>query len=229
MQDRKRRDNLNNNFLYLLVALLIFLIGVPVAVDLQLLPAEVIRAISFSTLLAVGLWSLRSSGRAFSAAVAFVIVGITLNMLFVFNRQDVFHLGSTMALLAFLFLATGTAMRQIAAESNISANRIVGAICVYLMLGVIWALSYGLMEAMIPGSFGGLTESAESSSWSPDWTYFSFVTLTTLGYGDVLPLTYFARTLAYFEAIVGQFYLAVLVAGLVSAYLAEKQEHVTEK
>jgi voltage-gated potassium channel len=223
------KHNSNNNFSYLLVALLIFLIGVPIAIDLHLFPDEIIRAISFSALLAIGLWSLRSSGRAFSAAIAFVIIGIVLNMLFVFYKQHIFHISSTIALLAFLFLGTGTAMKQIAAGDNISANRIIGAVCVYLMLGIIWALSYGLMEVMIPGSFGGLTESAQSSSSSHDWVYFSFVTLTTLGYGDVLPLTYFARTLAYFETIVGQFYLAVLVAGLVGAYLSENQRQVPKQ
>jgi voltage-gated potassium channel len=214
---------LNNNFSYLLVALLVFLIGVPIAIDLELFSFEILRAISYSALLAIGLWSLRSSGRAFSAAIVFVIVGIVLNILFAHYKQIVFQTGSTMALLAFLFLATGTAMKQIATGNNISANRIVGAICVYLMLGIIWALSYGLLEVIIPGSFGGLTEGAATVSWSPDWDYFSFVTLTTLGYGDVLPLTFFSRTLAYFEAIVGQFYLAVLVAGLVGAYLTENQ------
>ena len=214
---------MNNNFSYLLVALLVFLIGVPIAIDLELFSFEVLRAISYSALLAVGLWSLRSSGRAFSAAIAFVIAGVVLNLLFAYYKQTVFQVYSTIALLAFLFLATGTAMKQIAVGNNISANRIVGAICVYLMLGVIWALSYGLLEVIIPGSFGGLTEGTATVSWSPDWVYFSFVTMTTLGYGDVLPLTFFSRTLAYFEAIVGQFYLAVLVAALVGAYLTEKQ------
>ena len=214
---------MKNNFSYLLVALLVFLIGVPIAIDFELFSFDVVRTISFSALLAIGLWSLRSSGRAFSAATAFVIAGIVLNLLFAYYKQTVFQVYSTIALLAFLFLATGTAMKQIATANNISANRIVGAICVYLMLGVIWALSYGLLEVIIPGSFGGLTEGAATVSWSPDWVYFSFVTLTTLGYGDVLPLTFFSRTLAYFEAIVGQFYLAVLVAGLVGAYLTENQ------
>ena len=132
-------------------------------------------------------------------------------------------------MLAFLLLATSEAMQQIAKGNNISANRIVGAICVYLMLGVIWALSYALMEATLPGSFKGLTEQAASSSWNPDWIYFSFVTLSTLGYGDITPLTYTARALSYFEAIVGQFYLAVLVAGLVGAYLSEKQGQGTKE
>jgi hypothetical protein len=214
---------MKNNFSYLLAALLIFLIGVPVAIDLHLFGAGTIRAIGFSALLAIGLWSLHGSGHSFSAAVAFVIVGIVLNMLFAYNSQVVYLYGSTLAMLAFLFLATGKAMRQIAIGNNLSANRIVGAVCVYLMLGVIWALCYALLEAVVPGSFEGLSEHAAGASWNPDWVYFSFVTLTTLGYGDILPQTYSARALSYFEAIVGQFYLAVLVAGLVGAYLSEKQ------
>jgi len=214
---------MKNNFSYLLAALLIFLIGVPVAIDLHLFSAEIIRAIGFSALLSIGLWSLLRSGRYFSAAIAFAIIGIALNILFAYYSQNVFLFGSTLAVLAFLFQATVTAMREIAIGNSISVNRIIGAICVYLMLGVIWALCYALLEAMVPGSFKGLTEQAASSSWNPDWLYFSFVTLTTLGYGDISPLTYSARALSYFEAIVGQFYLAVLVAGLVGVYLSEKQ------
>jgi hypothetical protein len=97
------------------------------------------------------------------------------------------------------------------------------------MLGVIWALAYALLEAVIPGSFEGLTEQMTNFTWNPDWVYFSFVTLSTLGYGDILPLTFSARALAYFEAIVGQFYLAVLVAGLVGAFISEKQDKASRQ
>jgi len=213
----------------MLVALLIFLIGVPVAIDLHLFSPVIIRAFGLSALLAIGLWSLRSSDRAFSAAVAFVIVGIVLNILSAYNDAVIYLFASTLAMLAFLFLAAGQTMKQIALSDNISANRIVGAICLYLILGVIWALSYALLEATVPGSFKGLTEQAASADWNPDWLYFSFVTLTTLGYGDITPLTFSARSLSYFEAIIGQFYLAVLVAGLVGAYMSEKQGQAPKK
>ena len=59
---------------------------------------------------------------------------------------------------------------------------------------------------------------------NPDWIYFSFVTITTLGYGDITPVTQTAKTLSFTEAIVGQFYIAVLVAGLVSAYISTKKD-----
>ena len=210
----------------MLIALLTFLAGVPIAIDMHLLPLGFIRMIGFSLLLAIGLWSLRNSGRIFSAAVVFVTAGIVLNLLFAYYHQAAFLFASTLAMLAFLLTAAGVAMKQIAFDDKLSGNRIVGAICVYLMLGVIWALMYSLLEALVPGSFAGLTENATDSGWDPDWVYFSFVTLTTLGYGDILPLSFSARSLAYFEAIVGQFYLAVLVAGLVGAYLSERQDRV---
>jgi len=214
---------LKNDFSYMLVALLVFLIGVPVAIDLQLLPIPIIRLVSFSSLLIIGLWSLRNSGLIFKVAVGLVVVGTGLNLLSAYEYQFVYLFGSTAAILIFLVSATAVAMKQIALDSKVSINRIIGAICVYLMLGVIWALMYSLLSAAVPGSFGGIVEHQMTGAWDPDWVYFSFVTLTTLGYGDILPLTFSARSLAYFEAIVGQFYLAILVAGLVGAYLSETQ------
>lgn len=213
----------------MLAALLIFLIGVPVAIDLHLLPILIIRLVSFSLLLIIGLWSLRKSGFIFKVSVGLVVVGTGLNLLSAYEYQLVYLFGSTAAILIFLATATAVAMKQIALDSKVSTNRIIGAICVYLMLGVIWALMYSLLEAAVPGSFGGIVERSITGAWDPDWVYFSFVTLTTLGYGDILPLTISARSLAYFEAIVGQFYLAILVAGLVGAYLSETQGGASKK
>ena len=220
---------MNNDFSYMLAALLIFLIGVPVAIDLHLLPILIIRLVSFSLLLIIGLWSLRKSGFIFKVSVGLVVVGTGLNLLSAYEYQLVYLFGSTAAILIFLATATAVAMKQIALDSKVSTNRIIGAICVYLMLGVIWALMYSLLEAAVPGSFGGIVERSITGAWDPDWVYFSFVTLTTLGYGDILPLTISARSLAYFEAIVGQFYLAILVAGLVGAYLSESQGGASKK
>lgn len=210
------------NFRYLLIALLIFLLAVPFAFDLQLFARGVIRAAGFSVLLAIGILSLRNSGRIFRTAIAFVVLGIALNVLDAVLGGSVFFLGSLLLLLAFLILATFASMKQIAMDNVMSANRITGAICVYLLLGVIWSVFYALLEFALPGSFAGIAEQG-GSSWSPDWIYYSFVTLTTLGYGDMLPLTFSARALSYIETIFGQFYLAILVAGLVSAYLSSKQ------
>jgi voltage-gated potassium channel len=95
--------------------------------------------------------------------------------------------------------------------------------CIYLLLGLSWALLYAFLNRIAPGSFSGMQHTAlELQVW--EFVYTSFVTLTTLGYGDISPMTPIARSLAYMEAIVGQFYLAVLVASLVGTYIADRQD-----
>jgi uncharacterized membrane protein len=79
-----------------------------------------------------------------------------------------------------------------------------------------------LVDVVSPGSFAGLSPQ-DGRGWDSAWLYFSFVTMTTLGYGDISPVTATARALAYSQAVFGQFYIAVLVAGLVGAYIARRQ------
>lgn len=215
---------MNSNFSYLLVALLIFIIGIPIASDLDLISLRLSRVLGASSLLAVGIWSLRGAGRLYSAGMLVAITGIILSVLSGARENDMLRVISLLALCVFLFLATFNTIRQVAVGNDISLNRIVGAICVYLLLGVIWSIAYSIVEFSQPGSFKGLTELL-SPLWSTDWIYFSFVTITTLGYGDITPLTQTARSLSFAEAIVGQFYIAVLVAGLVSAYISSKRDN----
>ena len=214
---------MNNNFSYLLIALLLFIFGVPVASNLDLISLQMSRVLGASSLLAVGVWSLRGAGRLYSAGMLVAITGIVLSILSVVRESDMLHVITLLAMFVFLLLATINAFRQIAVGNDISLNRIVGAVCVYLLLGVMWSIAYTVLEYMQPNSFKGLTELV-SPAWSLDWIYFSFVTITTLGYGDITPITQTARSLAVAEAIVGQFYIAVLVAGLVSAYISSKRD-----
>jgi hypothetical protein len=214
---------MNNNFSYLLVALLLLIIGIPIVNDLELVSIRLSRVLGGSCLLAVGVWSLRGAGRLYSAGMVVAIVGIILSVLSIAREDDILRVAALLAMFVFLLLATFNTLRQVAVGNDISLNRIVGAICVYLLLGVMWSIAYTVLEFSQPGSFKGLTELL-SPLWSPDWIYYSFVTITTLGYGDITPLTQTARTLSFAEAIVGQFYIAVLVAGLVSAYISSKRD-----
>jgi len=214
---------MNSNFSYLLIALLIFIIGVPVASDLDLISLQMSKVLGASSLLAVGVWSLRGAGHLYSAGMLVAITGIVLSVLSIVRESDMLHVISLLAMFVFLLLATFNAFRQIAVGNDISPNRIVGAVCVYLLLGVMWSIAYTVLEFLQPDSFKGLTELV-SPAWKLDWIYFSFVTITTLGYGDITPLTQTARSLTVTEAIVGQFYIAVLVAGLVSAYISSKRD-----
>jgi hypothetical protein len=214
---------MNNNFSYLLIALLIFIIGVPIAHDLDLISLDMLRVLGACSVLAVGVWSLRGANRLYTAGMFVAIIAIILNILSIARQDDTLRIIALLALFIFLLLVAFNTLRQVGFSDNISLNRIVGAICIYLLLGVIWSIAYTVLEFFQPGSFKGMTEMV-SPLRNPDWIYFSFVTITTLGYGDITPVTQTAKTLSFAEAIVGQFYIAVLVAGLVSAYISTKKD-----
>jgi hypothetical protein len=116
------------------------------------------------------------------------------------------------------FVAT-TILRTILTQGRISTDSIFGAICAYLILGMAWGSLYAVVEVMQPGSFQATGELAAAlqaaETRGPTLVYYSFVTLTTMGYGDITPVAPAARTLAWLEAMTGQFYIAVLVAALV--------------
>ena len=85
---------------------------------------------------------------------------------------------------------------------RVNLNNIVGGGCIYLLLGMSWGILYMYIVWADPASFAGIDPEGRTLYW--DLNYFSFVTLTTLGYGDILPISPAARALAYIEAVVGQ-------------------------
>lgn len=114
-------------------------------------------------------------------------------------------------------------LSQIFRPGRVSHLRIQGAIAVYLLFGVLWAHAYHIVAILQPGSFHGPTEQLTNLS---SWAYYSYVTLTTVGYGDITPVTQVARTLSVGEALAGQLYLAVLIARLVAMEIVFWQQKV---
>jgi hypothetical protein len=99
----------------------------------------------------------------------------------------------------------------------VTATRVTGAVAVYLLFGLTWTYLYSLIDHLLPGAFAlpassGITETNRQESF----TYFSFITLTTLGYGDITPVHPLARLCAVIQALFGQLYPATLLARLVS-------------
>ena len=209
------------NFSWLLSALLVFLVIVPVAEDLGIISGRIMRVVMFSWLLAFGVWSLRGFGRFFPVGIGLAAAGIVLSILSANTPGDSYAISSFAAAFGFIVIAVWCTSTQVVTDNKISANRVIGAVSLYLLFGVLWAISYAMLEQINPASFQGLSEPL-SQGWSSDWLYLSFVTMTTLGYGDITPVSATARTFAYMQAVFGQFYIAILVAGLVSAYITQQ-------
>lgn len=120
----------------------------------------------------------------------------------------------------FFFGTSMLIMASVLKQKQLQADSISGAICGYLFIGIGWAVVYSLVDRFVPMSF------EVNPSLMPDietiavprqvLTYFSFITLMTIGYGDIVPLSPEAQTCVWVKGLMGQFYLAVFVAGLVS-------------
>lgn len=209
------------NYSYLLAGLLLLALADPVAEQFFADEVETLW-LSDAAVLAVllGVLSLDRTGHLFKAglvlavgAVACTSVGVAL------GQAGVLMLGWVL-ILAFCTLSAGVALQDVfSGYATVSVNHITGAICIYMLFGVIWAILYQIVESLSPGSFKGL----DAYEGGQPLIYYSFVTLTTLGYGDISPLKPAARALAYLQAVFGQVYLAVLVAGLVGMRISSLQ------
>ena len=121
--------------------------------------------------------------------------------------------------------AIGTAiMLDILRAERVSTDTLFAAACVYLVMGLWWGKLHLLLEWAMPGSYElGLPAGATADDVDQVLTYFSFVTLSTLGYGDVLPASPAARNLASLQALMGQLYVAILVARLVGLHMRDRE------
>ena len=124
----------------------------------------------------------------------------------------------------------GKIVYSIFKSRQLTVDSVFGAVCGYLLLGLAWALAYDMIYAARPDSFA-IAPVAVQQLHGPGgyrhlFVYYSFVTLTTVGYGDITPISAPARTLSWFEAMTGQLYLTVLIAGLISDLVASRPMRV---
>ena len=109
--------------------------------------------------------------------------------------------------------------RALFAPGPITLHRVIGAVVLYLTIGVAFAMMFRLVCDIIPGALQGIAPGDDEIELFSSMVYFSLVTLTSTGYGDILPIHPIARSLANLEAIIGQMYPATLVAALVTQHL----------
>ena len=149
-------------------------------------------------------------------------MGITTASLFILDRifQDsyAFNLIHIVIFLVFFISTFVLEAKYVLFQEKVDTNIIVGSIVLYILLALIWTFIYLLIMLLIPESFVGL----ESLPWQTNFSdlyYFSFVTITTLGYGDIIPNNPIAEFFVVTESVTGVFYMAIVVSSLVSANL----------
>jgi hypothetical protein len=130
------------------------------------------------------------------------------------------------AILLILFAATAAILKNIITTRRVNQDIIFGSVAVYLLFGMFWALAFELLNEIMPGtvipSVGEIMTVQERAELFPEFTYFSIITLTSVGYGDLAPISTQARALAMVEGMFGQLYVAILIAKLVGVQVAQE-------
>lgn len=215
------------NFGYLLGGLLILMLSVAIAQEEGVM-GETRRLFLEPVLclmLLMGIWSHVSEKKWLMVGGGILAVsGVATATIDYFLGIPELQFVNMSILFVFSLASTWIAYRHLLLSGAINVNKIIGAICIYLLIGLNWAMFYLFINLANPNSFHGLTSTAIGVQFS-ELLYYSYVTITTVGYGDLTPIKPIARTLSYIEAIIGQFYVAVLVAWLVGMYLSDKGDH----
>jgi hypothetical protein len=155
------------------------------------------------------------------------LFALALWMVEVFVVSDTLTVLQHLLMAGFLAYAIWVMLFAIFGGRRATFNTVCASLCVYLLLGLVWAMAYSVVDVLDPNAFAWTVAGTRPrslfrvGSGNSAVLYFSFVTLTTLGYGDIVPTSPISRMLAGIEAITGQLYLAVLVARLVGLHIAE--------
>lgn len=209
------------SLLIVLVLLMLMQLTVDTTVGKYLLEAI------FIAVLFAGLRAIETSKGLFSVEVILLLVSIVLSIAGTFtNNTPLFFFGNTCRVI-FMIIVVLTILADLFRNRKVTGDTLAGAVCVYLLIAVIWGYFFLLIEIVVPNSFTFTQGQARMNLWISQeffsFFYFSMVTLTTVGYGDMSPVTMEAQTFATFEAFIGQIYLTVLVARLVGMYLVHQQ------
>ena len=213
--------NERDNFIWLLIALVFLLFSGAVFAQVDSHQGQRLVNISLMITLLVGIWSLEVHKDTWvNPKIGMSLMVVALMVTDSIIESNFLAKGQLVAAFLFFSLTTHLAWRQVMFTGNIDGNKIVGAICIYILIGLVWAFGYLIAEEAFPGSLNGLDHDLWQQNLE-DVIYYSFVTLTTLGYGDITPDQPLVRFMAYMEAITGIFYTTVLVASLIGLRLAE--------
>jgi voltage-gated potassium channel len=217
-QLNSHRSWIRHRFIFLLVMLLSMLAVAPFLanfIHLRFLFNIFLSAVLVSAVYALSqqIWHL-----AISAALAIpMLVSIWSDY---FLRNDALFLIGRICGIFFIGFTIFHILSHIFKQQEVTKDTIAGATAVYLLLALLWAFIYAVLDRLQPDSFA-MSAARPPMEGRDIFIYYSLVTITTLGYGDITPASYLAGSMAALEAVVGQLYLVVLVSWLVGMYVSK--------
>jgi voltage-gated potassium channel Kch len=210
----------------LLVALVAFLVVLP------FFPGSgaggALLRLGWSVVILAGLLTASRNRKALWIALVIAIPVLVLRWTADHSDLPALRIAEPLSSALFLAFTAGVILKSIFFERRVTLDEILGGVIVYLLIGVVWGQLHHALELAHPGAYllgdVALVATASGADENPVLTflYYSFTTLTTLGYGDIRPVTHAARMLSTSEALIGQLYVAILIARLVGSHISQR-------
>jgi hypothetical protein len=211
-----------------LTSLLIFSLGYFIVLNSmgEFWFGRLVAQIFFSLVLVAGVMTTFKKRWLSFLVIILAVVSLALNWAEEFRPAEGLAVLTNGISLIYLGILLALVIAQVFRDGPVTAHRIRGAILIYLLLAVVWAFTYQVVALTIPQAFRlpeGL-DTGDPDALRRELTYFSVVTLTTTGYGDITAVHPVARTLVMLEVLVGQLYPAIVLAWLVSLAILHQKE-----
>jgi predicted membrane protein len=218
------QKKLTRNNIILLICLLIFILLYPILSVHKKLAQNAI----FTAIIIFGIFSLDFSEKTRRILMASGAITICLDWLYHFFSYKLFGLAFFFSFFSFNLFITVFMVRHVAISKKVTPTIILNSINGYLLIGILGAVLLAGIEILQKYVFqldtGAINFSGMNAKGFHDYLYFSFVTMTTLGYGDITPVSSYAKSITLVVAIAGQLYLTILVAMLVGKYLSRSEK-----
>ena len=209
-----------DRFLFLLISILCLLVLAPIFKGF--VGIRILMDIFFTSILISAVYAVSKKKYILLIAALLALPMFTSIWLNHFVKIPSLILGGDCFGILFMAFMVIVILSFIFREQEVTSNVIYGAIVVYLLIAIMWAFVFSVLESIHPGSFAVGEDQIEAGR--PLFIYYSFVTITTLGYGDITPVTAPANSFSFLEAVTGQIYLVVLVARLVGMHIAQSMD-----
>ncbi len=218
----------SGKFVYLLLSLLFLIILLPILYTTAL--GQIALNLLLTLTILSSLYTVSQKRRLVVGGL--ILAGMTFVTMWyslITSNAPVAFVSLCLGMVFFMF-TTISIIVHIFQEEEVTVDEIAAAISTYLLIGMTGAFLYAIIEYLVPGSIVSTTPASPmvrmhgpEFPYFADYIYFSFTSLTTLGFGDIVPATPIARTFSYLEAVIGQIYLTVLVARLVGLHISRQR------
>lgn len=216
MKTRYVQSLSNHKYTQLLLTLLLLFMAYAVVGEVA---AEVVLSFILMTAIVLIVRTFYLQKRAFNFYIVLAGLAFVADCIYIFFSQSIYHrlipaLIADVIYIGFLILSIVLMLRKLFENNKVTIDTIIGGICVFLLIGDLWFLFYNGIYLFLPDAFNYAGDELQTF----DLLYFSFTTLTTVGYGDVTPAIQLAKVVANFEAIIGVIYPAIFISRLVGGY-----------